>query len=159
MGGVDLSDALIGYYNVLHKTRKWYRSFFYHFVDIAIVNAFILHKELASAKGERVMTHKAFREALVMELRAAGKPHTVRQQLSAAEQIQDGLGAAGKSSEDDSQVVTHMPKYFADDGSKGRRRCGHCSMKTPVYCETCDVALCLLPGRDCYNAWHDENNL
>ncbi|XP_067254946.1 wu:fc11c11 [Chanodichthys erythropterus] len=137
MGGVDLSDALIGYYTVLHKTRKWYRSFFYHFVDIAVVNAFILHQQMAKMKNQKPLTQKAFREALVRELAGTGPENTAK------------------------RVKTrdpHLPKYISGDSTIGRLRCRVCHRKTPLVCVTCDVPLCLVSNRNCFITWHDPGS-
>lgn len=136
MGGVDLSDALISFYTVLHKTRRWYRSFFYHFVDIAVVNAFILHQQMAKMNNQKPLTQKAFREALVAELGGTGP-------ASAPAQIRPTLSP-----------YSHLPKYISGDSSIGRRKCKMCSYKTPVMCVTCDVPLCFVPKRDCFTSWH-----
>ncbi|KTF95365.1 hypothetical protein cypCar_00049223 [Cyprinus carpio] len=61
MVGIDLSDQLLQYYSTQHKTMKWYRKLY--FLDIAVTNAFIVHKELYGT-----MSHKEFMEELVAEL-------------------------------------------------------------------------------------------
>ncbi|XP_052446701.1 piggyBac transposable element-derived protein 4-like [Carassius gibelio] len=136
MGGVDLSDALISFYTVLHKTRRWYRSFFYHFVDIAVVNSFILHQQMAKMNNQKPLTQKAFREALVEELGGTAP-------VPAPRHIPPTL-----------TPYSHLPKYISGDSSIGRRKCRICCYKTPVMCVTCDVPLCFVPKRDCFTSWH-----
>lgn len=143
MGGVDLSDAMIGFYNTVHKTRKWHRSFFYHFLDIAIVNAFVLHCDLASQKQQKPLTQKAFREALMLQLKAAGSPST----------------GPSPSPTPAPQGVAHKLRHYTEDGTAGRRRCVLCSRKTTTECTSCNVTLCFVINRDCFNEWHTKNNL
>ncbi|KAJ8931317.1 hypothetical protein NQ314_015783 [Rhamnusium bicolor] len=46
MGGVDLMDGLLGRYHIRMKTRKWSNRIFYHLVDVAMVNAYILYHRI-----------------------------------------------------------------------------------------------------------------
>ena len=47
MGGVDLSDQLVQSYQVLRRTRKWWKALFFHILDIAATNAYIIHSQIS----------------------------------------------------------------------------------------------------------------
>ena len=49
MNGVDRSDQLIGTNNVNRKCLKWWKTLFFHLIDIAIVNGFILFRQHQAA--------------------------------------------------------------------------------------------------------------
>lgn len=133
MGGVDHSDALIGFYEIVHKTKKWYKTIFYHFVDISIVNSYILYKAQCIRKDCNEL------ETVVLELADSGS-------TKAAAQPQEKHG------------THHHPLHISTSGDKtwGGLRCRKSQAKTPIKCTTCDIPLCFLPLRDCYNKWYVE---
>ncbi|XP_039503935.1 piggyBac transposable element-derived protein 4-like [Pimephales promelas] len=149
MGGVDVSDALIGYYTVHHKTMKWYKTFFYHFIDIAVVNSFLLHKELFKMRKEptltKPLTQKIFRERLAAEM------------LSFAE------ASAPPPPPPPPPQPTCMPMYYGGDATQARRYCRRCQeagwqrVKTPIHCRKCQVPLCLTSRKNCFQEWHDSH--
>ena len=58
MGGVDKSDQLLSYYGFSHRTVKWWRRAFYHLLDEANVNAYILYA--ASSQPGTKLNHENF---------------------------------------------------------------------------------------------------
>lgn len=70
MGGVDLADQMIKYYHIERKTIKWYTKLFFHLIDMAIHNAFVIHKEHT---GSEMPTLK-FRLALIDQMLLSAGP-------------------------------------------------------------------------------------
>lgn len=68
MGGVDRSDHFVSSYQFMRRTKKWYRKMFFWLLEVAIINAYLLYKEVQTAAGKKPMTHHKFRKALVTSL-------------------------------------------------------------------------------------------
>ncbi|GMF61776.1 unnamed protein product [Phytophthora fragariaefolia] len=74
MGGVDTRDQIrLQRYSIQRCVtfKKYYRQILLAFVDMAVVNGFILHKNIMKRKGERVPTHAEYMRQLHVELLAA----------------------------------------------------------------------------------------
>ncbi|XP_072392431.1 uncharacterized protein [Diabrotica undecimpunctata] len=50
MDGVDLINGLMGRYNIRAKSHDAITRLFYHFIDMAVTNAYILHKRMHAEK-------------------------------------------------------------------------------------------------------------
>ena len=70
MLGVDKLDQLTTYYSFLHKSVKWWRKVFFWALEVSVVNAYIIYRELVISRSERPMTHVAFRRVLIKSLSA-----------------------------------------------------------------------------------------
>nr|XP_046216191.1 piggyBac transposable element-derived protein 4-like isoform X1 [Oncorhynchus gorbuscha] len=161
MGGVDLSDSLIKCYSVAHKTMKWYKTFFFHFIDIAVVNSFLLQKDMAQMKKKKSMTHKQFREQLCLQLADIGKQEEAEEESSEEEEEEEE-----QPEEEKELVEVKRPCYpvpiidpttvdSSQRKSGGRKKCCLCKeSQTNWQCESCQVALCMIPDRNCFRVWH-----
>jgi len=63
MGYVDKWDKMVNSYGISRRTWKWTKKLFFHLRDIAILNAFLLHKTCGGK-----MKHKRFREVFFRNL-------------------------------------------------------------------------------------------
>ncbi|XP_063068727.1 piggyBac transposable element-derived protein 4-like [Engraulis encrasicolus] len=151
MGGVDLSDALIKYFTVTQKTKRWYYKLFLHFVDIAVVNSFIIHKEMLMARNERPLTQKAFREVLSCELADVGQqqPRSPAETSSSSDEEEEAPQGCYPV------TVTEPSSDPRKKATAGRRRCVLCQRKTLFMCRSCQVPLCIIVDRLCFTEWHD----
>lgn len=146
MNGVDKSDQLIGKYNSLRKTNKWWKTLFLHFIDIARVNSYILFNEfrkrnpdIPELKRPRHYNQLDFNFELIRQL--------------AGIENDEGIPVRQKRK----MESAHAMRVFID---KKRKNCELCKefkeQKTRYYCATCGQFFCLQKNRNCMDKAHQE---
>ena len=68
MGGVDTSDQLIGYHRIVRQTKRYWKTLFYHLLDVSMTNAFVLRKCLLMEEGINLPTESKFRDTVILAI-------------------------------------------------------------------------------------------
>uniref|UniRef100_A0A8C6SXT8 PiggyBac transposable element-derived protein domain-containing protein n=1 Tax=Neogobius melanostomus TaxID=47308 RepID=A0A8C6SXT8_9GOBI len=128
------------------RIKCWERVLFYHLLDLAVVNSFILYKEVMKGKGQvKGLTQKEFRVMLCKEIYKFAKGCDP-----------DARAAAPAPAAD----VLCMPVFnVPGNATAGRKTCKHCHTTTPIHCQKCLIPLCVKASKNCFKEWHElESN-
>jgi hypothetical protein len=154
MGGVDRCDQLLSFYRIKTKARKWYRRILYHFIDLCVVNAYILYKE---KKKVPLCDFKLDVAISLMYGERFDDPETIRANIvrdtAAAQYARNGDPVGSEVVEFVRyDGVNHLPVHIANEG----RRCKMpgCKKRSVIWCMKCKVYLCVKKGKNCFVEFH-----
>ena len=75
MNAVDRSDQLLACHNVSRRCKRWWKALFFHLIDIAVVNGFILFEQHRAGNPDSEALHRRstdnivdFREEIVRQV-------------------------------------------------------------------------------------------
>ena len=177
MNGVDAHDQLrLQRYSVQRSLRwkKYYKTLFFGLVDMALVNAYIVHCQYCKSIGEKPMSHPNFRLALHEQL-----INLTSDDMRDAPTPASSTTCVGSSPFAGASVTTHQLEVCDDKQPSGRQKyrvCKVCSIlqtdpqkpvsKSKAYCVQCStektrVYLCdrnrrTIEGNHmtCFQIWH-----
>ncbi len=147
MGGVDLADMLMALYRIDRRSKKYYMRIVYYLLGVSTVNAWIFYKLNIRLSQNNIGLLEFTQDLSFMR---AGKifrkvlpTTTTYNRKKTSEDVRfDDLG--------------HRPIIRSD-----RQRCkqANCDQKTSIYCNKCNVNLCIIAGktnRNCFESYHNE---
>lgn len=132
MGGVDRCDQNISLYRISIRGKKWYFPLICHCIDMALQNAWQLHRINMGDKDQL-----SFRRAVAMNMLETYKKSTRR-----------GVAKSSSLANEFSRYdrIDHLVIY-----QENQSRCGHCHKKVQFRCEKCQVAL---HPKQCFKLYH-----
>lgn len=159
MGGVDLTDSLIGRHKITIKSKKWYFRMFYHLIDVSVVNSWLLYKRVHSQqkRTSKLLTLANFRVEIAMDLGLAGLAVTKKRgRKSNLELDLQNRKRRNPASYIPPQGVRqdqfgHWPIW---NSKRLRCKLPKCKGYTYVTCEKCNASLCFNAKKNCFKEFH-----
>lgn len=163
MGGVDLMNSLIGRGRIIMRTRKWYLRLFYHLIDVATVNAWLLYKRVLENKGtstdQNTLSLFAFRLQVAEVLCKIGSNTTpVRGRPSSSKEPSKKRLKASTDTPPNVRLdkYDHWPEHITN---KQKCKIRSCKGFTRVKCTKCSVYLCFNNKNNCFLKYHTIINI
>ena len=161
MGGVDKSDQMIKYYEVLHKSLKYWKKIFLHMIDMAVYNAFIMFTQLQleNRRGERLTrpagyAQKDFRIELMRGLAGIGDDEDPPLYVPPARAPPPS--PPPDNPPDNPRHSSHVPIILETRGNCPVCRVSGHYNRCRYACEQCNVPLCISAERDCFKVYHSD---
>lgn len=157
MGGIDLNDFLVALYRTSLGTKRYYIRIFFHFIDVAVVNSWLLYRRHQKQRGEsRYMTLLEFRTKIAESLLLYGKKVVKRRgrpptSKTPKTKVARRMAPTNPSFDVRYDDVAHWP---VEDR---RSRCFLCNNRgrfSVFKCSKCNVTLCIQKGRNCFTEFH-----
>ena len=157
MGGVDLMDGLLGRYHIRLKTCKWTLRLFYHFIDMAMVNAYLLHKRI----HKETPSLPVFRAqvAAVLCVNESIKKHPGRPTSASKQKEMPSVNPNKRTYIPEPDIrfdgLNHMPDILDRSGKRMCKNKG-CKSETQFFCTKCNLNLCLSATKKCFQEFHTK---
>lgn len=163
MGGVGLMDGLIDRYRIKMKTNKWTNRIFLHLIDMAMVNAYLLHRIINKTYPKELKSQlPSFRKEVAAILCKHLREDITKKSV--------GRPRASPSP----KVVKKSPKktYLRTDDTRldafnhwlewlhrsGKRQCKLPGCKSETQCtySKCKINVCCTAAKNCFSLFHSK---
>ncbi|KAM7298436.1 piggyBac transposable element-derived protein 2-like [Ixodes scapularis] len=163
MGGVDKVDFLVALYRTTIRSRKWTLRMIFHFMNLAVVNAWLEYRK--DADRQLILPSKQldlldFTLGVIEALAAAeSKPVARKRGRPSDSPLQPSKQPRFAENRPVQDVrfdqMGHWPVH--EDSRERRCKMERCTGKTRVMCDKCKVYLCLSKSRNCFKVFHMRN--
>ncbi|CAK1591024.1 unnamed protein product [Parnassius mnemosyne] len=163
MNFVDKFDQLKSCYAIERKSRKWWHRIFFHFLDCALVNSFVIYKNLQKLDhmGLSRLTMKEFRRSVYQSILAPAFVNKRSYGSNISSPAHSPIPVLIKRHKSTVPQEIHLESSRHQPQQGTSRRCCKCSIKSqPVRtvweCSMCKVPLCLRKGKTCFADFHKK---